>query len=92
MGRLVDQTAIATLRCLKSGNMVEISDSVEGSSVAPATPSTARAAISIGALVENAASTDAAPNAAAPTISNRRRPIRSPSVPMVTRNPASVNP
>ena len=39
--------------------MLRISDSVDGASVAPATPSSARAAISISALVENAASTEA---------------------------------
>ena len=66
-----------------SANMLKISASVDGASVAPATPSSARAAISIGALVEKAASTEAAPNAAAPIISSRRRPIRSPSVPIV---------
>ena len=48
--------------------------------------------MSISGVVENAASTDTAPNAAAPTISSRRRPIRSPSVPMVTSAPATMNP
>jgi hypothetical protein len=55
-------------------------DSVEGAAVARATPSSAREAISISALVENAAMIDAAPNGAAPMSSSRRRPIRSPSV------------
>ena len=57
-----------------------------------AMPSAARAAISISALVEYAATTDAAPNAAAPISSSRRRPIRSPRVPIVIRNPAIMNP
>ena len=39
--------------------MLRISDSVDGASVAPATPSSARVAISISALVEKAASTEA---------------------------------
>ncbi len=72
--------------------MLRIRESVEGASVAPAIPSSARAAISISALVESAASTEAAPNAAAPISSNRRRPIRSPSVPIVISNPATRKP
>ena len=40
----------------------------------------------------NAAAADAAPNAAAPISNNRRRPIRSPSVPMVMSEPAIRNP
>ena len=72
--------------------MVRISDIVEGASVAPARPSSARATISMPALVENAASTDAAPNAAAPIISSLRRPMRSPSVPIVISAPATKKP
>ena len=51
-GRLVDHTAIARVRCLLSRNMLLISDSVDGISVAPASPSTARAPISMPALTE----------------------------------------
>jgi hypothetical protein len=83
---------IATVRCWSSSNMLRISDSVEGASVAPAIPSTAREAISISGLDENAARTEAAPNAAAPINSSRRRPMRSPSVPIVIRKPATRNP
>ena len=72
--------------------MLRISDRVDGARVAPATPSRARVAISISALVEKAASTEATPNAAAPISSSRRRPIRSPSVPMVISEPATRNP
>ena len=43
---------MATVRCCGSWNMLRIRDSVDGASVAPATPSRARAAISISALVE----------------------------------------
>jgi hypothetical protein len=71
---------------------LRISDRVEGARVAPATPSTARAAISIPGLAEKAASTEATPNAAAPASRSRRRPIRSPRAPMVISDPASVNP
>jgi hypothetical protein len=90
--KLVIQIPIAVARCPGSGNMLKISDSVAGARVAPATPSSARLAISISALVENAAITETTPNAAPPPSSNRRRPIRSPKVPMVTRNPATMNP
>ena len=72
--------------------MLRISAIVDGISVAPAMPSRARVAISIAGLVEYAASTEATPNAAAPISSSFRRPIRSPRVPIVTRNPASMNP
>jgi hypothetical protein len=72
--------------------MLRISDSVDGASVAPAMPRTAREAISISGLDENAATTDAPPNAPAPISSSRRRPIRSPSVPIVIRKPATRKP
>ena len=72
--------------------MWKISDRVDGARVAPASPSRARLTISISALVENAASSDAAPNAAAPIISSLRRPMRSPRVPMVISDPATMNP
>ncbi len=72
--------------------MLRMSEKVEGASVAPATPSAARVAISIPALVENAASTEATPNTVAPIISSLRRPMRSPSVPMVMSEPATRKP
>ncbi len=90
--KLVTQIPIATVRCWSSWNILRISDSVEGASVAPAIPSAAREAISISGLDENAATTEAAPNAAAPVSSSRRRPMRSPSVPIVMRNPATRKP
>jgi hypothetical protein len=85
-------TPMATVRCCGSRNMLLIRARVEGATVAPATPSSARVAMSISALVENEASTEAMPNAAAPISSSLRRPIRSPSVPMVISNPATKNP
>ncbi len=91
-GRLVDQTAMATVRCLSSRNMLLISERVDGISVAPANPSTARAPISMSALTEYAATSDAVLKPTAPSISSRRRPMRSPRVPMVTRKPARMNP
>jgi hypothetical protein len=86
------QTATALARCRGSRNRLVISDRVEGVRVAPAIPSSAREAISIWGLVDQAARTEASPNAAAPTNSSRRRPIRSPTVPMVIRKPATMNP
>ena len=50
---------MAVARCFGSWNMLRISASVEGIRVAPAMPSTARAAISISALSAYAAATDA---------------------------------
>ena len=85
-------TPIANVRSRGWSNMLRISDSVDGANVAPATPSSARAAISISALVDSAANTEARPKAAAPIRSSRRRPIRSPSVPMVISSPATRNP
>ena len=55
--KLVIHTPIAKVRSRGWSNMLRISDSVDGASVAPATPSSARAAISISALVESAANT-----------------------------------
>jgi hypothetical protein len=49
--KLETHTAMANVRCFGSANMVRSSDSVEGARVASATPSSARAAISIPALV-----------------------------------------
>ncbi len=90
--KLVIQIPIATVRCRSSSNMLRISDSVEGASVAPAMPSSAREMISISGLDENAARIEVAPNAPAPIRSSRRRPIRSPSVPIVIRKPATRKP
>ena len=72
--------------------MFRIKERVEGAIVAPAIPSRALVPISISELEDIAASTEAAPNAAAPIISRRRRPIRSPSVPIVMSDPATTNP
>jgi hypothetical protein len=85
-------TPMPTARCLGSTNISRINPNVEGINVAPARPNKARVAISIAALVDKAASTEAPPNAAAPTRSNRRRPIRSPRVPIVISDPAMRNP
>ena len=74
------------------GLRVPAYDRVDGASVAPAKPSKARLAISIVALVENAAMMLVTPNEAAPMSRSLRRPIRSPSVPMVISEPATRKP
>ena len=83
---------MAMRRSRSSRNMLEMSESVDGASVAPAMPSRARVAMSACAVVDSAAATEAAANAAAPIISSRRRPSLSPSVPMVIRKPATMKP
>jgi hypothetical protein len=90
--KLVIQAEIATVRCCASRNMLRINERVDGISVAPAMPSSARAAISISGVEENAANPEARAKAAAPTSNSRRRPIRSPSVPIVSRNPGDQEP
>jgi hypothetical protein len=86
------QNAIAFDRWAGSWNRFRISASVDGISVAPPMPRTARAAISCSGLCAYAAATDASPNATAPNKSSRRRPIRSPSEPIVISIPASTKP
>ncbi len=71
---------------------MKISESVEGAIVAPATPITARLAMSISELVEKAASSDASAKPTAPASRSLRRPIRSPSEPIVMRRPATRKP
>ena len=86
------QIEMANARCLGSRNILLISARIDGDRVAPAMPSSPRATISIGALVENAARVEAIPKPAAPRSSNLRRPMRSPRVPMVIMKPASMKP
>ena len=90
--KLVAQTPIATVRWRASMNMLRISESVDGASVAPAIPRSARLRISISGARGEGGDVEAMPNAAAPISSRRRRPIRSPSVPIVISEPASRKP
>ena len=90
--KLAIQTPIANCRCRSSWNMFRMSDRVEGASVAPAIPSSARMAISMPAESAKAASVEATAKKAAPISRSLRRPMRSPSVPMVMRKPATRNP
>ncbi len=86
------QMPTAVALCRSSRNMFRIRERVEGASVAPAMPMRARVAMSIPGPVEKAARAEARPNAAAPVSSTRRRPNRSPRVPIVMSRPASRNP
>ena len=82
--------AIASRRADASVKMLRISDRVDGISIAPNTPSRARAPTSNSALGANAAATDTTANPIAPIISRRRRPIRSPRLPIATSSAAST--
>ena len=86
------QIAMALARCPGCLNMLKMSERVEGAIVAPAMPSSARLAMSISGLIEMADRIEINPNAPAPTRSSFRRPTRSPTAPIVTRNPATTNP
>lgn len=87
-----DHRAIAFVRCAGSVNIVRTSAIVDGIRVAPPMPRTARATISISALSAYAAASEAAPKAAAPIRSSLRRPMRSPSEPIVISRPARTKP
>ena len=82
----------AKVRSCGVRNMLVISDSVDGARVAPAIPSAARASMSVCADFEKAAAIDTAPKAAAPSSNTLRRPMRSPSPPMIIRKPATMKP
>lgn len=90
--KLITQMLIAVVRSRGSGNMFEMSDKVDGARVAAAIPRSARVAMSIAGVEENAARIDTTPNAAAPIRSSRRRPILSPRRPIGINQPASMKP
>ena len=89
---LAVQIPIARVRSAGSGNRCRISDSVDGIRVAPPIPISARAPMSTAALGASAAASEAAPNRPAPMSSRRRRPIRSPRLPITISRPASRKP
>jgi hypothetical protein len=66
-------------------------DWVAGRIMAPPTPWTSRAAISISPLVERPATIDAATKSASPARYMRRRPRMSPIRPSVTRRAANTS-
>ncbi len=86
------QMPTAAVRSPGSVNTLRTIDRVEGMIVAPATPSSALAAISSSGVGAYAVTAEAAPNAAVPMSSRRLRPMRSPRLPMVTSRPASAKP
>jgi hypothetical protein len=88
----VPHTPMAAPICFGSRNIPRSSARTDGTSVAPAIPSSARAPISMPGETEYAARTEAARNSTAPPSSTVRRPIRSPRPPAVMRNPAMRNP
>jgi hypothetical protein len=69
---------MANVRCFGSRNMLRIRDRVEGARVAPATPRSARLAMSIPVLVENAASTEASELDSTPVVTNVKSGSSSP--------------
>ena len=85
-----DQIAMAVVRWRASGKTLRMRESVEGMIVAPPTPSRARAAMRAPALGAKAAMMLAIPKPRVPMSRRRRRPMRSATLPMVTRRPASV--
>lgn len=84
-------TAIAYRRSCRSRNMLRASDSVEGIMIAPPTPRSARAAISIQGSVASAPSTEASAKRTAPTSRFCRRPNRSPTELIATSRPMSTS-
>jgi hypothetical protein len=86
------QMPMARVRSVSLRNMLRIKDSVDGASVAAERPSRARATMRSSAVGAKAAMSDIVPKHAAPIISNFRRPIRSPSVPIVISAPATMKP
>jgi hypothetical protein len=71
-GEAADPDPDPVARCRSSLNIEVISANVDGASDAPAIPSSARAAISIAGLVENAATSEPTANVAPPVSSSRR--------------------
>lgn len=82
-----DQMAMACPRWRSSWKRFRTRASVDGIRVAPPMPSRTRAAISNSALVAKPAPIEARPKALAPIRSSLRRPIRSPSEPIVMSRP-----
>ena len=85
------QMPTAMLRSRGCGNRPRISARVAGASVAPATPSRARATINNSGVGAYAVTADTTPKSVAPQSSNFLWPMRSPMLPMVTNRAASTN-
>ena len=85
------QMAMAVRRSAWSVKMLRINDRVAGISIAPKNPMAARAAMSAPAVGTKAATAEIAAKPVAPIRSRRRRPNRSPRLPMGTSRPASTS-
>jgi hypothetical protein len=85
------QMAMASRRRLGSGKMLRIRERVDGISIAPKSPRAARPAMSHSALGAKAVAADTAANPVLPIRRSRRRPIRSPKLPIATRSPARTS-
>ncbi|MDR6172356.1 hypothetical protein QE359_003385 [Curtobacterium sp. SORGH_AS776] len=88
---MVDQTASAIRRSPAWTKTLRMIERVAGMSIAPNTPMTIRAATSIQASVAKAAATEKSAKPVAPTTRIRRRPMRSPMLPITTRRPARTS-
>ena len=84
-------TPIARLRAVPSGNVVAISASAVGATIAPPAPCTARAVSSHACEVANPPTSDAAENSSSPMMNIRRRPSRSPARPPSSSRPPRVS-
>jgi len=82
-------TAIAQRRCCRPRNMLRTKDKVDGIMIAPPTPRSARAPMSIHGVVARAPTTDAIVKTTEPMSRFRLRSNRSPTVLIATSRPAS---
>jgi hypothetical protein len=83
--------AIARRLSPASAKRLRMRDSVAGMIIEPNTPMRARAAMSWAEFVASAARAETAAKPVAPTRRMRRRPMRSPMLPIGTRSPASTS-
>ena len=84
------QIPIAFGRSSAGKTLVRI-ERVDGMISAPPIPISARLAISVSALPASAESSEPAPKTPSPTTSARRRPKRSPRLPMISSRPAKTS-
>jgi hypothetical protein len=95
---MTDRIDVVAVRIEDEGVLIRVEEHVAdqreggGRQRGPGDAEHARVMINISVLPEKAASTAAAPKAEAPIRSSHLRPIRSPKVPIVIRNPASRKP
>jgi hypothetical protein len=85
------QMPMASARSRSSAKTVRRIASVEGMIIAPPMPSSARAAMSCSGDSETAPNTDAPAKRTNPMHNSRRRPTRSPRVPIATSSPARTS-